>query len=261
MTPHEFLQQFGTLAESPQGVPKLRELILELAVRGKLVEQDESDGDAADLHRAMLSQCSELQLNGAPRKSHTSIPVVDEVKPFKIPENWCWVSLGDFGVMLGGGTPSKRNLEFWDGEIPWVSPKDMKVPRIADAIDHVTPAGIENSSAKFIPVDALLMVVRGMILAHSFPVALSQRELAINQDMKALVLGEPRSGEYLLRACAGLRDHMLERVERSSHGTCRIDSDSVSSFPIPLPPLAEQHRIVAKVDELMGLCDRLEAVQ
>jgi type I restriction enzyme S subunit len=98
-----------------------------------------------------------------------------------------------------------------------------------------------------------------MILAHSFPVAVTCIPVAINQDMKALVLKKPEMAEYLLRALKGLKPEMLKRVKRSSHGTCRLEGTDYSDFLVPIPPPAEQVRIVAKVDELMALCDRLQA--
>ena len=105
------------------------------------------------------------------------------------------------------------------------------------------------------------MVVRGMILIHSFPVALTQRPLTINQDMKALVPVISEIGEYLLRCCAAITSRVINLVERSSHGTCRLSIDEIANLPIPLPPLAEQRRIVAKVEELMSMVDELEEME
>ena len=163
------------------------------------------------------------------------------------------------GELKGGGTPSKARHDFWDGDIPWVSPKDMKIDYIARAQMTISEAAIAGSAANVVKPGSVLFVVRGMILAHSFPVAVTRVPLAINQDMKALVLQNPEMAEYMLRVLRGMKPEMLKRVQRSSHGTCRIESSDYKDFLIPLPPVAEQHRIVAKVDELMALCDRLEA--
>lgn len=102
------------------------------------------------------------------------------------------------------------------------------------------------------------MVVRGMILARAFPVALTERPVTVNQDMKAFVPDDARLAEYLLLVLRGLEPAVLAAVERSTHGTCRLESNFLSDLAIPLPPLTEQRRIVAKVDELMALCDELE---
>jgi type I restriction enzyme, S subunit len=100
-----------------------------------------------------------------------------------------------------------------------------------------------------------------MILAHSFPVALARAELTINQDMKALVLHDARMAEYLLRALKALKPQVLKRVRRSTHGTCRIDGPGYRDLLVPMPPIPEQGRIVARVDGLMSLCDQLEAAR
>src|SRR4029079_15695617 len=98
------------------------------------------------------------------------------------------------------------NPAFWQGSIPWISPNDMKKLYIADAKDHISEDAVQQTEVRKIPVGSLLMVVRGMILAHSFPVALTCAEVTINQDMKALVFTRPEISEYVLLACRGLRD-------------------------------------------------------
>jgi type I restriction enzyme S subunit len=261
MTPETFCEHFATFADAPSGVAKLRELTLQLAVQGKLVPQDENDEPASVLRSKILTTRKQLIERGEFTAFATDTEWPDGSLPYSLPNGWEWIRLGELGGFLGGGTPSKDRAEFWDGKIPWVSPKDMKRPYMDDAIDHVSQLGVENSSGKMIPKGSLLMVVRGMILAHSFPVAVAMRELTINQDMKALQLALPVLGEYLLRCCAACKSRMLECVERSSHGTCRLPTEAVANFPIPLPPLAEQRRIVGKVDQLLGLCDELAACQ
>lgn len=234
---HFALDTIPTLTAHPDQIKNLRQTILNLAVRGKLVEQDPTDKPPMALDAGIAGE-------------------VDI--PFSIPEKWRWCRLKALGELKGGGTPSKTRDDYWGGEIPWVSPKDMKVDYIQRTQLQITETAVTESAANLIEVGSLLFVVRGMILAHSFPVAITEVPVATNQDMKALVFRRPEMANYVLRALKGLKPEMLAHVKRSSHGTCRIEADDYRDFLIPIPPQAEQGRIAAKVDELMVLCDQLE---
>lgn len=232
------LNALPSLTARSDQIKQLRQTIFSLAVRGKLVPQDPEHGQA--------------------RRLDDRNP--DEVgTPFEIPASWSWCRMSALGKLKGGGTPSKAKDEFWGGDIPWVSPKDMKVDYVSEAQMSITDAAVDGSAVNLIEPGSVLFVVRGMILAHSFPVAISRVALTINQDMKALVLKVPTMAEYVLRALKGLKPQMLARVRRSSHGTCRIEGADYSDFLIPIPPESEQVLIVAKVDELMSICDEIES--
>jgi type I restriction enzyme S subunit len=233
-------ERMDDLFTDPADVAPLRQTILQLAVRGKLVPQDPEDEPAS----VLLGKRVVTLANGG---------------PWHLPHGWEWSAMRHLGDILGGSTPSKSNAGYWTGNIPWISPKDMKCDRIVDVADYITESAVKDSAVRLIPAGALLMVVRGMILAHSFPTALAEVPVTINQDMKALIPCCSALASYLLLASKGLRDIVLKLVERSTHGTCKLPSDSIFDVPIPIPPLAEQHRIVAKVDALMALCDALEA--
>jgi type I restriction enzyme S subunit len=239
MKSQALIDAFEVLAEAPDGVGRLRELVLRLAVRGKLVPQDPGDEPAG----SMLGD-RELTL--------------DEHVPFELPPGWAWSSFGQLGDVRGGGTPSKRNGDYWGGLVPWVTPKDMKRDLIEDSRDHITELAIESSSVKRIPRDSLLMVVRGMILAHSFPTALTSTEVTVNQDMKALTPFDASLAPFLLLMTKGRKVDVLGLVQTSTHGTCRLPTAELFGMPIGIPPLAEQRSIVAKVDELMTLLDEFE---
>jgi len=234
------LSHFQHLTTGSEQIPTVRQAILKLAVRGRLISQDRNDEPAARFlgDRQLVRDSA--------------------IDPLVLPSGWAWSSLGLIGETLGGGTPSKANSEYWKGSIPWVSPKDMKVDEINDAQDHISTSAIEQSSARLIPAGSLLMVVRGMILAHSFPTASTAIPVTINQDMKAIVPFRPDLIRFLVLLTKGLKSEVLRLVLRSTHGTCKLLTDDLFSLPIPIPPLAEQCRIVAKVEELMTLCDRLE---
>jgi type I restriction enzyme S subunit len=106
--------------------------------------------------------------------------------------------LAELGRWTGGGTPSKANPKFWtNGTIPWVSPKDMKVPRITETQDYITPDAVENSATNVVRKGAVLIVVRSGILRHSLPVAVADRDVALNQDLKAVELNENFEPEYV----------------------------------------------------------------
>lgn len=132
----------------------------------------------------------------------------------------------------------------------------MKVDYIDDAIDKITSEAIENSPAKLIDPGNLLIVVRGMILAHSFPVAITTAPVAINQDMKAIGLGGFDQA-YVLILMKGLKRKILSLVERSTHGTCKLVSSKLWAMELPIPPRSEQTRIVERVSELSKICTQL----
>ena len=233
-----YFNHLPRLTTCPDHIKQLRQTIFDLAVRGRLVPQDPTDELELAFDRALPAHVE---------------------PPWDIPPSWKWARLNTLGKLKGGGTPSKARDDYWNGDIPWVSPKDMKVDYLTGTQMSISEAAIAGSPANLIEAGSVLFVVRGMILAHSFPVAVTRIPLAINQDMKALVLKNPEMAEFLLRALKGLKAEVLKKVRRSSHGTCRLEGSDYGDFLIPIPPLGEQRRIVARVDELMVVCDRLEA--
>jgi type I restriction enzyme M protein len=112
--------------------------------------------------------------------------VLDNYRPhIPIHSDWPMVELGEHFETTSGGTPSKAEPSFWMGEIPWVSPKDMKADLIEDTEDHISDTAVEESATKLIPAGSVVCVVRSGILKHSFPVSLLGRDMCINQDLVA----------------------------------------------------------------------------
>ncbi|MGF1690413.1 restriction endonuclease subunit S [Photobacterium kagoshimensis] len=250
-------EHFDTLFTTEASIDQLKQTILQLAVMGKLVPQDPTDEPAAKLLERIAEEKAHLIKEKKIKKQKALPPIADDEKPFELPNGWEWCRFGELGYDLGGGTPSKGNSEYWGGSIPWVSPKDMKRDYIESAIDSVTEKAVLETTIKLIPENSLLMVVRGMILAHSFPVALTKKPVVINQDMKALIYNyiEP---EFLLVVMKGIKNEMVDLVDRSSHGTCKLVSDKLWSVVLAVPPLSQQRQIVKKANELLGICEQLK---
>lgn len=227
---------FDTLFTTEAAIDALKQTILQLAVRGKLVPQDCEDISAINVSQG------------------TAGP-----QPCPFPRGWETTSFGALCEVGGGMTPTKSQDDYWGEGLPWVSPKDMKVDFISEAQDQITARALSETTIRTIPSGSLLVVVRGMILAHSFPVAITRVDVTINQDMKALMPRVPEIAPYLMLVCKGFKNDFLSLVERSTHGTCKLETQKLLDFSFGLPPVAEQHRIVARVDELMALCDRLKA--
>jgi type I restriction enzyme, S subunit len=156
--------------------------------------------------------------------------------------NWRECSFGDCATLISGGTPSKSRNDYWDGALPWVSCKDMKVDRIYDAEDHLTPEGADNGT-RVVPEGTILFVVRGMILARDFPVALTMRSVAFNQDLKAAKCAAFIQTEYLYYWLKANTYEILGRADEAGHGTKRIQTDRLLSMRVSVPPLPVQRRI------------------
>jgi type I restriction enzyme S subunit len=153
-----------------------------------------------------------------------------------------WVSLEEAAYFFSGGTPSKSNHSYWGGNIPWVSAKDMKSIRVSDTIDHITEDGLANGT-RLAPAGATLVLVRGMTLLTDVPICIADREMAFNQDVKALV---PRPGifaKYLSYAVLAAKPELQSTIDLAGHGTGRLPTDVFRSIRIRLPSLDEQQKI------------------
>jgi type I restriction enzyme, S subunit len=189
------------------------------------------------------------------------LPVILRQVKSKLEDEYPRSRILEVASLVGGGTPSKAIPSFWNGTIPWVAPKDMKSWHIKDTRHHITPEALTASPAKLIPAGAVLIVVRGMILARNVPVAVASIPLAINQDMKAFIPRDFLNSTFLCYMLAALERDLLARVERSSHDTRRIQSSSLGELSIPIPPIGEQTRIVEYFETLRGQIEAIRALQ
>jgi type I restriction enzyme, S subunit len=180
--------------------------------------------------------------------------------PSSNPKGWQVKKLIELTKFQSGGTPSKSRGDLWIGTLPWVSPKDMKVVEISDSIDHVSDAVLTETNLKLVPVGSLLIVVRGMILVHTVPVAQTSVPVVINQDMKALIPNSAVDSSYLLWALKVQHARILALVDTAAHGTKKLDTSKIEALEIPVPPIEMQRLFKRRADDVVSIvCQQADA--
>ncbi|HFF3758471.1 TPA: restriction endonuclease subunit S [Stenotrophomonas maltophilia] len=201
---------------------------------------------AEELKRAAMRELFTRGLRGEPQKD-TEIGLM--------PESWSPRTILDLCEIWSGGTPRKSVTEYWKGDIPWVSGKDLKRPVLDDAIDHVSAAGVEAGS-RLAPEGAVLLLVRGMGLAKDLPVAVINRPMAFNQDVKALVSRGQYSGQFLRSAIYAGKERLLSQIVPSAHGTMTLNLNDVETFKVACPSDPDEAKdIVSILDTLDSKID------
>ena len=256
-----FFEKFELFADAPGAVGKMRELVLNFAVTGRLSEYRAGDAPVSELVDA-LSAAKNRRGKKGKRNHAVEFPpesVVD--RPIDVPSHWAWVPLNEIGAMSGGMTPSKDKTAFWDGDINWFSSKDIKTDELTKSELKITSKATEATGLQVYSPGCIVMVARSGILKRTFPVSILRVKGTVNQDLKVLspyVGGIERYLQIMLRGMTGF---ILTSLVKTGMTVQSLKYEEFEAQPFPLPPLAEQKRIVAKVDELMALCDRLEAQQ
>ena len=196
---------------------------------------------------------------GLSNKEQPNVPMKDSGVEWlgEVPKHWQMKPLKCLCSFSGGGTPSKDKLEYWNGDIPWVSPKDMKSFWIENSIDKVTNLGVEQSSTKIVKTGSLLMVVRSGILQHSIPIGITKKEVTLNQDMKALDFNKLMSAIYFSYFVRSNQTNLLLVWGKDGATVESIEQEYLASFSIPVPPMSEQHDICNNLDKIMARLDKL----
>jgi len=251
-------EHFDTLFTTEHSIDRLEQTILQLAVMGRLVPQDPNEEPASVLLERIEGEKERLVAEGRikPPKKLSGNQV--EEPSFQLPDGWVWVTLTQLGVFSGGKTPRKSNGDYWNGKIPWVTPKDMGSEDIFDSVDHVTDKAIQDG-LDLHEAGGLLFVVRSGILRRSFPVAITQTQCAVNQDLKAVSFFDDKVNKYVRLMLKGYEKYIVANLTKTGTTVESLKVDEFVSQKFPLPPFEEQNRIIKKVDELMALCEHLKA--
>ena len=259
MNAPRLLAHFDAVLDTPGAVQRLRRFILDLAVRGKLVPQDPNDEPASELLRRIEEKKVWMIERGEIRKPRDYRDPESLSAPFDTPSCWLWVGLGTVGAIVGGGTPDASDADNFTGPgtgFPWLTPADLGRDRklfISRGARDLTEQGIRTSSAKRMPAGTVLFTSRAPIGY----VAIARNPISTNQGFKSVVPYVQECSRFI----AVVLMAFAPEIDASAPGTTfrEVSGKIIARYPFPLPPLAEQRRIVARVDELTALCDRLDA--
>ena len=259
MNANRLLAHYERIADGPDAIARLRRFIIDLAVRGKLVRQNPNDEPASEL----------LERIAAERKKRIARREIRRAKPlnsithtpFDPPSDWTWLPLGETGNIFTGNSinvATREQLEKTEEGRPFIATKDVGYG--FDEIDYANGLLVELSDERFkiARSDSVLICAEGGSAGRK--IALTDRESSFGNKLLANETWSVISSKFVL--CVYLSDFFYTQFAEKMTGV--IGGISLRNFlqlPFPLPPLAEQHRIVAKVDELMALCDRLEAAR
>ncbi len=198
--------------------------------------QDRLVATLKELKAATMAKLFREGLRGEPLK---------QTEIGEIPESWEVVRLGSLVEPVSGGTPSKRRPDWWQGSIPWASPKDMKTTRLSNTEDHISAEALVQGS-RLVPAKTIFVVTRGMVLAKDVPVAITEVPMAFNQDMRALLPTGAIDPDFLLYAIIARKNALRPSIGTSAHGTRRLGAPSVEELLVPKPKQWDDQERIAK---------------
>ena len=234
---------------------RLKKSILQEAIEGRLVPQDPNDEPASVLLDKIRKEKARLVKEGKLKKKDLEeTPIYEDEIPFKIPESWEWTRIGNIYKTTSGGTPEKGHPEYYDGNIPWVKVGDLTNLYIDQTEDKITQEGLDHSSAKIFPKDTILLAMYcNDAIGKSSIITIP---MTTNQAICGLYPNSYLVKEYVYFA---IQSNRKKLQELSAGGAQKnINQKIVNNLMIPVPPLAEQKRIVAKIEQLMKEINKLK---
>ena len=256
---------------------QLKNSILQMAVQGKLVPQDPNDEPASILLQRIKAEKQELIKAGKIKKDKKSSEIFrgathnlpyayceqigkeirdisDEI-PFEIPESWEWVRLGFIGDWGSGATPSRTNKEYYGGNIPWLKTGDLNDGIITNIPEKITELALEKTSVRLNPVGSVLIAMYGATIGKlgilNIPATTNQACCAC---LPILV-----NNNYLFYFLMSHKESFTKKAEGGAQPN--ISKEKIISTLFPLPPLAEQKRIVAKIEQLIPYIEKYEKAE
>ena len=259
MNAEHLLTHFDRIADAPDAIPRLRRFILDLAVRGKLVPQDPNDEPASELLKRIAEEKARLVKAGKIKKTKPQLPISDDTL-FKLPDGWAWSTVGEICSKTGSGsTPRGGKNTYREEGIVFIRSQNvyddgLHLHNVA-YIDAATHAKMSGTVVR--PADLLLNITGGSI-GRCCRVPDAFDEANVSQHVAIIRIAIHGLQDYVHRLILSPYFQAFIFGEQTGAGRGGLPKNKMDPIPLALPPLAEQHRIVAKVDELMILCDQLE---
>ena len=237
---------------------KLRQKILDLAIRGKLVPQDPNDEPASVLLERIKAEKERLIKEGKIKRSKKSTKTSDtphyEQVPFEIPGNWVWCKIEDIGEVITGNTPSKDRVEYYGGDTPFFKPTDLDQGiDTRYASDHLSELGFEQS--RKLPANTILVTCIGATIGKTGIITVAG---SCNQQINAIVPNKKVTHSYIFYVCVS--NYMQSEIISNASATTLpiLNKSNFANLLFPLPPIAEQHRIVKEIGHWFALIDQIE---
>lgn len=255
------IKDFDKIISSPNGITKARELILLLAIQGKLTEKWRKDNPdiepASELLKKIKAEKEKLIKEGKIRKQKESIPLdLDDIVN-ELPNTWTINKIGSIFITTSGGTPSRARSEYWNGSINWLKSGELNDNKnISSTGEFITEIGLKNSSAKIFEKDSVVLALYG---ATAGKVGILGIETATNQAVCNFRKTKFVNSEYLFYFLLSLRSKILKECFGGAQPN--ISQEYVKQLTFLLPPLHEQKQIVEKVNNMMSFLDEIEEKQ
>ncbi len=233
---------------------QLKASILQYAIQGKLVEQRPEEGSGEELYQQIQTEKQRLIQEKKIKKEKPLAEISEDEIPFDIPESWKWVKVGNVGSWSSGATPSRTNPAYYGGTIPWLKTGDLNDGFIKEIPEFITDLALEKTSVRLNPVGSVLMAMYGATIGK---LGILDISATTNQACCACIPYEGMHNKYLFYYLMSMRRSYIGMAEGGAQPN--ISKEKIVNSLIPLPPLAEQKRIVAKIEELIPLVDRYAA--
>lgn len=232
---------------------QLKSSILQWAIQGRVVEQRAEEGTARELIEKIKEEKEQLIKDKKIKKEKSLLDISEDEIPFDIPESWEWVRVGNIGSWSAGATPSRSNPQYYGGDIPWLKTGDLNDGVINEIPEYISNLALEKTSVRLNPIGSVLMAMYGATIGK---LGILNIDATTNQACCACIVYKGIYNKFLFYYLMAQRSVFIKMGAGGAQPN--ISKDKIVNSIMPLPPLEEQKRIVAKIEELMPYVEQYD---